>query len=76
MENETGNKGKSRLCLLHIQKGNEVTSNSKEIKPIALTIDEFCLAEGISQSVGRSAGWLVGQSVGRSVSQSVSRKFS
>ena len=26
-----------------------LTSNSEEIKPVALTIDELCLAEGIRQ---------------------------
>jgi len=35
-------KGKSR---------DKATSSSEEIKPVALSIAEFCLAEGISQLV-------------------------
>ena len=43
---------------------DEVTSNSEEIKHIALSIVEICLAGGISQSVNQS------------VSQSDSKQFS
>ena len=42
---------------------DEATLNSEEIKPVALTIIELRLSEGINQSVGRL------------VSQSVSKKF-
>jgi len=39
---------------------DEATLSSEEIKPIALSIVELCLAEGISQSVSRkfSQHWL------------------
>ena len=33
---------------------DEVTSSSDEIEPVALSIIELCLAEGISQSVENS----------------------
>jgi len=39
------------MKLLHLAKGtspDEAMSNSEEIKPVALSIVELCLAEGIS----------------------------
>ena len=50
----TGKSMKNVLYILQCTKGTswvKAMSNSEKIKPIALTVIELCLSEGISQSV-------------------------
>jgi len=53
----TGESMKSTLIFISAPKGtskDEATLNSKKIKPIALTVIELCLSEGIRQLVSQS----------------------
>ena len=54
---DTGMSMKNALYILRYAKDTsqaEATSNSEKIKPVALTVIELCLSEGISQSVTQS----------------------
>ena len=49
----------------------EAMSNSEKIKPVASTVIELRLSEGISQSVNYSVSQSITQSVSQLLSQSV-----
>ena len=58
------------MCIVQTAVGekmtlDEATLNSEEIKPVALSIVELCLAEGIRQAGRRAGGWAGGWVGGR-----------